>query len=411
MNISKEKEVNLFLGFLVFTLIGNICADYALLWYGLSLISNQASPANNHMLTYFYVGQAIGVVVLAPILSVFFDRLAKLKAALLLDGLYVVLLILMMIFFKMGVFSSSQVFIFSAFTSAVAIVHRSSIAFAAIQKMSEESGLTGIVPKFMIALNLPFLIGTALSGFVFQYFGFSGCMLIGMATFIPMPIIYLKIFKTGNVTHKIEKNNFINELKTGIKTLGKDPLLLWTALSIATVNIASAVLPAIVGFYFLKAYPNRTDYASLVLSFSTLVGILLTKNIGRHSKFWSTRFLVPYSVLIPSIGLIFCLFFSSPFWIAGVFLFSCIGAAIRSVSSGSIRVKRVSKKEMGRVNTIYSALLYIGQSIGGVFIVSAMQNNISQGIFLILGSYGFGSILSLVFLPKENLETLLEGNK
>ncbi len=410
--MKHKTDINLFLGLLVFSLIGNICADYALLWHGLKIISSESSLVKDHTLSYFYIGQAFGVVFLSPLCSVFFDRLAKLPAALLLDGFYILTLLVMLLFFKLNLLSASWVFVFSSITSSLAIIHKSAIAFSAIQKVSEQFGVTDVVSKFMAALNLPFLIGSALSGVVFQYFGFVGCVLVGVITFLPMPFIYLKLFKSDSkALFQKRKSKFLLELKEGFLTLTKDKLLLWTALSISIVNIAAAILPTVVGYSFLQKFPDRTDYASIFLSISMLGGILLTKAVGNIARNWRINLVVPYSVLLPSLMLIISFFFPNPFIIAGMFFLSCIGSAARNVSSGSLRVSRVAKDQLGRVNTVYSSLLYLGQAIGGVFIVNAVQNNMQSAVLLILACFCVASVVSFAFLPPEVVSTILEEKK
>lgn len=398
-----EKDARLFLGVMIVSLIGNVCADYALLWYGLSLLV----PGDN-TLTSFYVGQGVGAVVLSPLLAVLFDRFPRFAASVALDALYAALLAAMAALFILDLLSTPLIFVFSMLTAALSLLHKSSVGFAAVQRMSEASGVTDVVSRFIAALNIPFLVGSALSGVVYHYLGFIGCMVIGILTFLPTPFIYYRVFGPGEAAPDDRPHDFLRDLKQGISALQSDRILYGMAMSVATLNVASAVLPSVVGFAFLKAFPGRTDYASAAISLSILGGILLTKRVGEASKSWPMRAVVPLSFVPAALMLVICVFYSDPFVMAAMFLLACIGSAARNVSSGSLRVSRVPKALIGRVNTAYSALLYAGQAFGGFVIVKAVQNDLSTAALSILACFAAASAVSFLLLPSTRVAECLE---
>lgn len=399
----ENRDINAFLGLMVFSSVGNVCADFALLWYGLSLLN----PGDN-TLTYFYIGQAVGVIALSPAMAVFFDRLPRFVSSVALDVSYAALLIVMAALFRSDSLTPPLIFIFSMLTAALSILHKSSVGFAAVQKLSEISGVTDIVARFVASLNIPYLVGSALSGVLYHWIGFEGCMAVGVATFLPMPFLYWRVFAGEAPPERNPGQGFFDDFRSGIETLRKDPLLYGTALSVSTLNIASAVLPAIVGFSFLQRFPGRTDYASLALSASMLTGILLTKKIGNAAQPLPVRLIVPLSILPAGAALLACLWIRDPFLVAAMFMLSCLGSAARNVSSGSLRVSRVPKALIGRVNTVYTSLLHGGQLIGGFVIVKAVQNDFSVAVVSILACFVGASAVSLVLLPRTPLSEVLK---
>lgn len=404
-----KSEADAFFILLVISLIGNACADYALMWHGLSLISKNGNATNtNFSLSVFYIGQSIGVIGIAPIFSVLFDRLPKILSSVLLDISYAVALALMTLLFHLNCLSTEMIFLFSMLTASLAIIHKSSVGFGAIQTLSKTSGLDDLMPKFIAALNIPFLVGSVLSGIIFQYFGFEGCVIIGILSFLPMPFIYMRVFRddTSSAPKKsVEKKSFIDEFIQGVSVLIKDNVLYGSALSVGLLNIGSAVLPGVVGFVFLKNFAGRTDIASIAISVSILTGVLLTKWAGRISKTWSTRMIIPISVVIPSTLLLLNLIIENVYLVAFAFMASCVGSAFRSISTGSLRAARVPKELIGRVNTVYSSILYLGQSLGGFFVVYLLNINLSYAILSIVGSFIFSALVSILILPKTKLST------
>jgi hypothetical protein len=394
----KKNDINLFFGTLVISLMGNVCADYALMWHGLTLMINKSSKIASLSLSNFYIGQAFGVILISPLLAVVFDRFSKLFSSIALDLIYAFILLFMVLLYKSH--------LFSMMTAALSILHKSSVGFAAVQRMGQISGLTKLTVKYISALNIPFLIGSVISGIIYKNFGFTSCILIGIITFIPMPYVYYRIFGHDKKVDQVKKSNFIGDLKEGMKALYSDKLISITAISVSIINISSSVLPAIVGYVFLKAYPDRTDYASMAISISIFGGILFTKHMGKISRDLPMNSIVPFSILPEAIILVVSLIYPNPFLMALMFLFSCIGSNMRNVSSGTLRVTRIPKHLIGRVNTIYSSLLYIGQSIGGFFLVKTVQQDLNMAMISILVCLLVGSIFSLFVLPKEKISSI-----
>jgi len=94
-----------------------------------------------------------------------------------------------------------------------------------------------------------------------------------------------------------------------------------------------------------------------------------------------------------------------------MFLLSCVGSAARNVSTGSLRVARVPKALIGRVNTVYSSLLYVGQTIGGFVVIKAVQNDFEMAIWSILACFVAASFVSYTLLPQERVSAVLEASK
>jgi predicted MFS family arabinose efflux permease len=405
---SPRQDYSIFLALLIFSLIGNSCADFALIWHGLETMAPAESNGKSGSLTLFYVGQAVGVVVLAPIISVLTDRQSRLHSALALDALYSACLFALLLLERNALLTPLAVFAGATLMAALSILHKSSVAFSAVRQASESSGINRPVEKFIVALNAPILVGSALSGLIYRHFGFDGCILFGIASFAPMPVVYFRLFGKETPERRPTKRRYFSDLFDGIKALFSDRLLCGTAISIGILNMASAILPSVVAISFMDRHPGRTDYAAIAISASIFLSMLLTNRISKIARDWPMNQVLLYSILPASAALALCWYRAEPLLFALMFFLSCAGSVARNVSTGKLRVSRVPKDLTGRVNVAYSAILYVGQSLGGLFVVEAARSSSRLAVLAILGPFLLSAFVSWLILPNEKVSTLLE---
>jgi len=393
---------------LIISLIGNACADYALIWYGISKISTSKS---DHSISIFYLGQSIGVILLAPFLSVLFDRRRRLQGSISLDVAYAGLLLLMILLYRLDVMLPMFIFMFSMATAAIAIVHKSSVGYAAVQRMSSISGVTSIVGNFVSAYNFSILCGSAISGIVYRHIGFSGCMLLGAITFIPMPFIYWRLFAHDPEPEPSFRVSTWLEFKAGMRQLKRDTVLLATAFIQLLVNAASSILPAVIGISFEKFMPGRTDLSAMGIAIGIAFGILLTKPLGYWGTSFPLRWITFFSVA-PSLSALMIVFiYPKPIMFCIVYALHCMGSALRGVTSGSLRVSRIPESMIGRVNTIYGIILHLGQIIGGLLIVPLTQVSLRWGACALTITLGLAAALGLAALPYGAVKTFLQSER
>ena len=106
-----ERSFNWFLGLLIVSLVGNACADFAVLWHCVGKIAGGESGATaSRFVTAFYVGQAAGAIGLAPVLSAWVDRRGRRLSSIALDATYACVLALMLGANYAGILSPALLF-------------------------------------------------------------------------------------------------------------------------------------------------------------------------------------------------------------------------------------------------------------------------------------------------------------
>ena len=410
-----ERNFNWFLGLLIFSLVGNACADFAILWHCVGKISGGSAPgSSSHFVTAFYFGQAAGAICLAPVLSVWVDRHGRRFSSILLDATYALVLCLMLATNEVGILTPALLFPFGAITASLGALHRGAIGYGAVKIVAEHLNLTKLVAKFNAAIFTTNLLGSLISGLLFRYFGLNGCLIIAIVTFLPMPIIYLKLFSKEDGAANAQpapRRKVFSEVKAGLTLITEDRRLWVNSLVVAIWNVASNIFPAIVAISFQKIYPGRTDYASIAVALAILAGVFAFGPMEKVAKTLSLNRIMLYALSPAIAALVLCVFSASPFAMALAFLLHCVGASLVNIASGSLRVSSVPKTFVGRVNTAHSALVACGQVFGSVALVPVLSASIVSGAGMILAAYVLSAGLAWALFPNISLEKAIEGTR
>lgn len=404
-----ERHFNWFLGLLIVSLIGNACADFAVLWHCVGKLSAGDSSAAHYM-TAFYSGQAAGAICLAPILSVWVDRHGRRFSSIVLDVTYALVLVLMLVVNAAGALSPALLFPFGAVTASLGALHRGAIGYGAVKVVAEHLNLTKLVAKLNAAIYTTNILGSLISGLLFQSLGLSGCLMIAIATFIPMPFIYFKLFsKEEHTANKIPtEHRILSEVKAGFNFVIKDRKLWVNSLVIAIWNVASNIFPGIVGIAFQKSYPGRSDYASVAVAVAILAGVFSFSPMEKVAKGFSLNRIMLYALSPAIAALLLCIFTVSPFAMALAFLLHCVGASLVNIASGSLRVSCVPKNFIGRVNTAHSAVVACGQVFGSLVLIPILSTSVASGAGVILVAYVISASLAMVLFPAIPLGKAIE---
>ena len=402
---SMERHFNWFLILLIVSLVGNACADFSILWYCVAKVAASGAPGGtSHFVTAFYSGQAVGAICFAPVLSAWVDRHGRRFSSVTLDATYAVVLTLMLVASALGVLSPALLFPFGAVTAARGALHRGAIGYGAVKVVSEHLNLTKLVAKFNAAIFMTNLIGSLVSGLLFKYLGLNGCLLVAIVTFIPMPFIYFKLFpKEQPISRATEPRPVFREVQAGLSFIAEDRKLWVNSLVVAIWNVASNIFPGIVAITFQKAFPGRTDYASIAISVAILAGVFSFAPMEKIAKGLSLNRIMFYALSPAMFALALCALSASPLAMAVAFMLHCMGAALVNITSGSLRVSRVPKNFIGRVNTAHSALVSVGQVFGSIVLVPILSASVASGAGLILGAYLASACLAFGLFPSIRL--------
>ena len=234
--------------------------------------------------------------------------------------------------------------------------------------VAEHLNLTKLVAKFNAAIYTTNLVGSLISGLLFRYLGLNGCLLVAIATFLPMPIIYLRLFQKEekSTTSTGQKRRFVSDIRAGLEFIVQDRRLWVNSLVVAIWNVASNIFPGIVAISFQKEFPGRTDYASIAVAVAILAGIFSFGPMEKVAKSLSLNRIMLYALSPAILALAVCAASDSAFVMALAFLLHCSGAALVNIASGSLRVATVPKEFIARVNTAHSALVACGQVFGSL---------------------------------------------
>lgn len=390
------NKLNVFLFFLVISLAGNAAADFAMIWYGIEALNGKFGDSQA-VLQLFYVGQAIGILVLGPFIAAHFDNLPKRYGAFFLDMAYAALLLLALILVRNGNFGGLVVFLLASITAAVALVHKGSVAFYAVQALSPEGSGSAGMSKLIIALNSSFLFGSALSGFIYKKFGVEGCFLLGMVSFVPVSISYFYFFDNKPVEKKFSESLF-SKLSKGYRVVLTTLELRTFMFFLSALNLIAAIMPAWVGISLYKILPGRADIFSIFISMGVGVGILITPWTSKLARENRLNWTFSLALLPFFLSVVLHFVFQNVYTVALVFIVNCIATSYLSVVAGILRIKLISKTEIGRVNTVYSSGLYIGQLIGSLILLPLVEKNttgVSVLMLLIIFSIGLFSFFQV----------------
>jgi MFS family permease len=400
--------LHVFLTFLIISLIGNACADFALIWYSVARMGADAA-ASSHLLTAFYVGQSIGVVILAPVFSAIVDRHSKRRSAIVLDSVYAAILMSLLLVYATVDISPAILLPFAVLTASLGSLHKNAIGYGALKSLSTELGTANVVSKFTASLYFTNALGATLSGFCYQWLGLSGCLWLAILTFIPMPFIYMKLFPEGaDQPVAAARRDLFAEVIQGFRFLKDHRDLLVITLSLAAMNFVSNIYPAVVGIAFQHLYPGKTWQGAAAVSLAILIAIPCFGPLQKFAPKLRVKDTVWIALAGPIVLALFCVFVPHPAAFAVAFAGQCVAAALCNILSGSLRVKTVPASFTGRVNTAYAAILSTGQIAGGLVLIPLLERSLSLGALAIAACFVVASLISVLGLPSVTLKERLE---
>lgn len=401
---AAHRRLNIFILFLVVSLIGNSCADFGFIWFAVAQLHGGAASTavrshSSSLLTYYYLGQSLGLIFLAPLLSAYADRYKKRYVSIWLDLLYAGFLAGLLLVNVFGLLSASLLLLFSFVTNALGSLHRNAVGFSALKQMSGKIPMTTMAAKFNAAYFTVGLVGSAMAGALYQWKGLSACLIVGILSFIPMPFIYLKIFPENAPTPDASKRNLCAELKEGADYIYNNKILLPNAVSIGIWNLTANMMPGVVGIAFQKFLPGRVALASLSVSSALLFGVLAYIPLSRIAGKLSVRRIMGYALFPAAMMMFYCAAFPSPLSFTIAFALSSCGSALLNIFSSSVRVSLVPERLLGRVNTAHVSIISLGQVIGSLFLLPFISKNINCGAVLIAVSYLAAGAYAFLRLP------------
>ncbi|MCB0394456.1 MAG: MFS transporter, partial [Bdellovibrionales bacterium] len=397
-------KINIFLLTSILSRIGNACADYAFVWIGLEALGIHDSAGK---VSLVYIGQACGVIFLTPIISTFFDRFERKAVSVAIDVIYGVVLAASIAIYKLGELDNTLIFAITAIVASLGMAHHSSVTIYAFKVLGEGVKKSKIGEKFALTLSLSYFVGVAVSGTLFEYVGFSYCLLFGILSFFPVMLVYLLVLPKVPSTVQKSFKQLLNFAETAKNLFQDKPLFRYTAL-IAFLNIVASIFPTILGANLAIHFPGRTDIYAYSISIGIFIGIAMTPVLSKFATHLNLKSVLPVFYFPLVALLLLWIAFPNPY--LGIFAFgiNCGSSAGINIVSGALRVSRIANERMGRSNTFIAILLFFGQLIGGVFVLPTLGNETfnSFAVWTMIVVFTLTGVMSLLILPKNSTEEL-----
>lgn len=396
--MKKENVFYVYLVFLLLSLIGNSAADFAFLWLGASLLD--AEKLGIDVVTGFYIGQAIGYIFLAPYLSSFATNLSKKRLAILVDSIYVMVYFLILLLYKFDLLSFSVMVFLSILMAGLSSVHKNAVTFSLLNQLSSKISISQLTEKFTYVFNFTLLFGSALSGLIFKFYGFYGCINFAIITFVPMLFIYFIVFHDED-SKNIENYKVVGSverIKNGFKTLRENNNLFYSSIATSLAYIPGAIYPGLLAFYG-KSKDIPDDIVAYGVSFGILIGTISIPFVTRSVSNKKYNVLLSLAFIPTVFSLVVCLIFNNFYLFSLSFGLNCIGFTILNITTIMLRVKTVESTKIASLNTTYYAVMCIGQVAGTLLLLPVISKFPMESILIMIVSFLLSAI---VFYKKCN---------
>jgi len=90
----------------------------------------------------------------------------------------------------------------------------------------------------------------------------------------------------------------------------------------------------------------------------------------------------------------------NPFALFAMFAISCLGTTLTTIVTVKKRMALAGVNHIGAVNSAYTVMLFIGQAIGGKFVVPFLANDFTQASLFIAAFYLLFAATGALILKK-----------
>ena len=379
-----------------------MCADWALFFYALKKTNfGQETGFSNASL--FYIGTGIGRMLIAPMIGVFFDRFPKRIMSVLIDTSYALLLVSSMILFYFDALNDYAFLAITILVHSFSQVHMQSVGFSAVKKRAAEHGGRYLALMFSLSTGL----GIGVSGVIFSFLGFYGCMAFGVMTFIPIIFLYSDLFSEDESKNSSPKNStYLQDIMASVKFLVNDKVLLKFALVLGVFNLVGALFPAYLKLEINNSSHGSDHLAAIILAGGLFVSTAFYGKIDRFSKNLRSGDAFIIALAPTFLAVLLAFIYPNTLTLSILYICACFGSGLRNIITAGLRTKRVPAEQISGVNTIYGAILNIGPLLGGIFVIPVVENSIERGLNLALFVLVISIIISFLLLPKSKVSEL-----
>lgn len=305
MNIEKPLHRNrdfmlLIVGKIVSN-IGNALFQVAVIWHIMSIVSESESGM---ALAIFSACSAIPLVIFAPFTGVIADKMNRKVAIVGSDICRGILLLLLIVANNYSFYPLTSLYV-TVFIMMFFSTLFSSAVTAVIPNVVPESQLMKANAINGVVLQLMYVIGAALAGFIYSWVGMNGILLIDGVTFILSGVSELFIrIPSVKRSLTVAKQSFMQDFKDGLKYMMNKKMMLHLGLVAIVLNflanpLFAVLLPKIVKYDLAR---SAADFGILESFFSVgaIIGMLIITRIPKFDSYFGFVF---KSLFIQSIAI------------------------------------------------------------------------------------------------------------
>ena len=383
-SIYSNKDFMLLLLGKIISNIGNAIHSVAVTWYILTLVGEQGSGT---LIALLSICIFIPTIIFGPISGVFVDKINRKKIIVGTDYIRGVLILILALLTYLEIVPLISLFIITSLNALFGTFFNPAVS-ASIPNVVHEDHLVKANSLNGMTVQLSFILGTAIAGFLYMYIGILGIFILNGISFILSGVSEMFINIPDNTKERnTEDNNFnstfIKDFKEGIKYIkGQRAILILLGFALV-LNflfnpIAIILLPKIVKFT-LGLGSKEYGIIEAMFSVGAIAGMLLISFLPKREKYYKMFFtgLFGTTIFILLFGIPILPMVQSKIGNYNIFIIYCSAIFVMMIFNMFVNVplntifqKRVSDEYRGRffgvLNTLTQGIVPIGLGIVGV---------------------------------------------
>lgn len=413
--IFKNKDyMLLFLGQLVSN-VGNAVFFTAVAWYIMSFVGEVSS---GKFIAIFGICMAVPAIILGPVSGVLVDKLDRKKIIVGTDFLRGVLMLALAAFIYFQITPLIALFTVTVLGSFLGTLFNPAVS-ASIPNIVDEEDLTRANSLSGIARQMTWIIGAAVSGFLYFYTGFVGILLINGVSFIASG--FSEMFINLSRNHKKsdtdkeeekEKKSFWQDFKEGFSVIRSQKAIMTLMGFVLVLNflfnpIFQVVFPKTIKFT-LGMGSREYGILNAISPIGAILGMVLLSILPQKEKNYKTMMftIIMHGVLltllgIPLIPIIYKGISNMGVYISfcGIFFLFGIFNALLNVPLTTTFQKRIPDEYRGRFFGILSTLSQGITPLGLLAIGFIADIFTPEAIFIAGGLITIALSIWMLFVP------------
>jgi predicted MFS family arabinose efflux permease len=227
--------------------------------------------------------------------------------------------------------------------------------------------------KLQTSASAAQVVGPGVAGFIYQFLGGASTIAVDAIGYFVSAMSLISIKMSEPKPTRTQNNpHFFLEMKEGLQSVFKNPMIWRITMCTATSNLGSSVVGAVLVIFLLNSLgftPVVLGMYGVVGAVGFLLGTITTPTITRRLGLGRT---IVLSILIPGINMATVLALYGPAFpiVASISLISGVTVSLYNINQVSLRQTIVPDRLQGRMNatvrTVNWGTIPLGAIIGGI---------------------------------------------